>query len=38
VPVGDFAQVEITGCEDYDLLALPVGQEPAMRKVAKQAQ
>jgi ribosomal protein S12 methylthiotransferase len=38
VPVGEFAHVEITGCEDYDLLALPVGQEPATRKVAKQAQ
>jgi len=38
VPVGEFAQVKITGYEDYDLLALPVGQEPATRKVAKQAQ
>jgi ribosomal protein S12 methylthiotransferase len=38
VPVGEFAQVEITGYEDYDLLALPVGQEPATRKVARQAQ
>jgi len=38
VPVGEFAQVKITGFEDYDLLALPVGQEPATRKVAKQAQ
>ena len=38
VPVGDFAQVRITGFEDYDLLALPAGQEPATRKVAKQAQ
>ncbi len=38
VPVGDFADVKITGCEDYDLLALPVGQAPAVRKVAKQAQ
>jgi ribosomal protein S12 methylthiotransferase len=38
VPVGDFAQVEITGCEEYDLLALPVGEEPATRKVARQAQ
>src|SRR5688572_21881947 len=38
VPVGDFAHVEITDYEDYDLLALPVGQEPATRKVAKQAQ
>ena len=38
VPVGDFATVQITGYEDYDLLALPVGQEPTTRKVAKQAQ
>ncbi|PAW67606.1 MAG: 30S ribosomal protein S12 methylthiotransferase RimO [Opitutia bacterium Tous-C1TDCM] len=38
VPVGAFAEVKITGCEDYDLLALPVGQAPATRKVAKQAQ
>jgi ribosomal protein S12 methylthiotransferase len=38
VPVGEFATVQITGYEDYDLLALPVGQEPATRKVAKQAQ
>ena len=38
VPVGEFAHVEITGCEDYDLLALPAGVEPATRKVAKQAQ
>ncbi len=38
VPVGEFAEVKITGCEDYDLLALPVGQAPAVRKVAKQAQ
>jgi ribosomal protein S12 methylthiotransferase len=38
VPVGEFAQVEITGCEDYDLLALPAGEEPVTRKLAKQAQ
>ncbi len=38
VPVGEFAEVKITGHEDYDLLALPVGQQPATRKVAKQAQ
>src|SRR5688572_8847587 len=38
VPVGEFAQVEITGYEDYDLLALPIGAEPSVRKVAKQAQ
>ncbi|MBL9190117.1 MAG: 30S ribosomal protein S12 methylthiotransferase RimO [Opitutaceae bacterium] len=38
VPVGEFAQVRITGHEAYDLLALPAGQAPATRKVAKQAQ
>ncbi|MBI4624435.1 MAG: 30S ribosomal protein S12 methylthiotransferase RimO [Verrucomicrobia bacterium] len=38
LPVGEFAAVRITGYEDYDLLALPRGQEPATRKVAKQAQ
>lgn len=38
VPVGDFVNVEITGFEDYDLLALPVGEEPSTRKVARQAQ
>jgi ribosomal protein S12 methylthiotransferase len=38
VPVGEFVNVEITGYEDYDLLALPVGAEPAVRKVARQAQ
>jgi ribosomal protein S12 methylthiotransferase len=38
VPVGQFADVRITGHEDYDLLALPAGQEPATRKTAKQAQ
>ncbi len=38
VPVGDYAHVKITGFEDYDLLALPVGEEPHTRKLAKQAQ
>jgi ribosomal protein S12 methylthiotransferase len=38
VPVGAFAEVKITGFENYDLLALPKGQEPAVRKVARQAQ
>ncbi|HVS50958.1 MAG TPA: 30S ribosomal protein S12 methylthiotransferase RimO [Opitutaceae bacterium] len=37
-PVGEFVPVKITGCEDYDLLALPVGEMPATRKVARQAQ
>ena len=36
--VGEFAQVEITGYHDYDLLALPAGQRPATFKVARQAQ
>ncbi len=38
VPVGGFATVKITGFENYDLLALPAGQEPSTRKVARQAQ
>ncbi len=38
VPVGEFTSVEITGFEDYDLLALPAGVAPATRKVARQAQ
>jgi ribosomal protein S12 methylthiotransferase len=38
VPVGEFATVEITGHEEYDLMALPCGQEPATRKIARQAQ
>jgi ribosomal protein S12 methylthiotransferase len=38
LPVGEFVTVKITGHEDYDLLALPSGQEPATRKLAKQAQ
>ena len=38
VPVGDFVRVQITGHEDYDLLSLPAGEEPSVRKVAKQAQ
>jgi ribosomal protein S12 methylthiotransferase len=38
VPIGEFVPVKITGYEDYDLLALPVGQEPLSRKIAKQAQ
>jgi ribosomal protein S12 methylthiotransferase len=38
LPVGDFAEVKITGYQDYDLLALPAGQRPAEFKVAKQAQ
>jgi len=38
LPVGEFAEVKITGYQDYDLLALPVGEKPLAYKVAKQAQ
>jgi ribosomal protein S12 methylthiotransferase len=38
LPVGEFAAVEITGFHDYDLLALPAGQQPREYKLAKQAQ
>ncbi len=38
LPVGEFATVKINGYRDYDLLALPVGQQPAAYKVARQAQ
>jgi ribosomal protein S12 methylthiotransferase len=38
LPVGEFADVTITGYHDYDLIALPKGQKPAAYKVAKQAQ
>jgi len=38
LPVGEFAEVEITDFRDYDLLALPKGQKPKEFKVAKQAQ
>ncbi len=37
-PVGDFVEVKITGSEDYDLLALPSGQRPTVRRTARQAQ
>ena len=36
--VGEFAEVAITGYQDYDLLALPPGEKPAQWKTAKQAQ
>ena len=36
--VGTFANVTINGHHDYDLLALPAGENPAEFKVAKQAQ
>ena len=38
LPVGEFAEVTVTSSRDYDLLALPEGQQPAAFKVAKQAQ
>lgn len=38
LPVGEFADVKITGYQDYDLLALPAGTAPVEWKVAKQAQ
>ncbi|ATC65379.1 30S ribosomal protein S12 methylthiotransferase RimO [Nibricoccus aquaticus] len=38
LPVGAFIDVEITGYQDYDLLALPPGEKPVEFKVAKQAQ
>jgi ribosomal protein S12 methylthiotransferase len=38
LPVGRFAEVKITGYQDYDLLALPKGEKPAEFKVARQAQ
>ena len=38
LPVGEFAAVKITGYQDYDLLALPKGQQPAEYKVPRQAQ
>lgn len=38
LPVGEFADVKITGFHDYDLLALPAGTTPAEWKIARQAQ
>jgi ribosomal protein S12 methylthiotransferase len=38
LPVGEFADVLITGARDYDLLALPKGEKPKEYKAAKQAQ
>ena len=37
LPVGEFSQVTITRSRDYDLLALPEGEEPAALKTAKMA-
>jgi len=36
--VGEFVDVKITGYQDYDLLALPIGEKPIAWKVARQAQ
>jgi ribosomal protein S12 methylthiotransferase len=36
--VGEFAEVTINGHHDYDLLALPSGEQPREYKVARQAQ
>jgi len=38
LPVGEFVEVSITGFQDYDLLALPIGEKPVEWKVARQAQ
>jgi len=38
LPVGEFVDVKINSFHDYDLLALPTGQQPVVYKVAKQAQ
>jgi ribosomal protein S12 methylthiotransferase len=38
LPVGEFVQVKITDYHDYDLLALPKGEQPKEYKVARQAQ
>ena len=38
LPVGEFSTVKVTGSRDYDLLALPEGEMPAVFKTAKQAQ
>ncbi len=38
LPVGEFAEVAINSFHDYDLLALPKGEQPVVYKIAKQAQ
>ena len=38
LPVGAFAEVRITGAEEYDLLALPAGEAPAVRRTSRRAQ
>ena len=37
LPIGEFAEVSVTGYRDYDLIALSAGQAPAAFKVAKLA-
>jgi ribosomal protein S12 methylthiotransferase len=38
LPVGEFARVTVTGSRDYDLVALPPGEEPVPRPPSQQAQ
>ncbi len=38
LPVGEFTEVKINSFHDYDLIALPKGEEPVVYKIAKQAQ
>ncbi|MDP1580608.1 MAG: 30S ribosomal protein S12 methylthiotransferase RimO [Candidatus Didemnitutus sp.] len=38
LPVSEFVDVTINAFHDYDLLALPKGEEPVVYKIAKQAQ
>jgi ribosomal protein S12 methylthiotransferase len=38
LPVGEFAHVAINSFHDYDLLALPQGEQPVVYKISKQAQ
>jgi ribosomal protein S12 methylthiotransferase len=38
LPVGEFVDVTINSFHDYDLLALPKGEEPVVYKIAKRAQ
>jgi ribosomal protein S12 methylthiotransferase len=38
LPVGEFVDVKINAFHDYDLLALPEGEQPVVYKIAKQAQ
>jgi len=38
LPVGEFADVKINSFHDYDLIALPKGDQPVVYKIARQAQ